>query len=74
MRNSSAETFLTSKYTDKHRHVRAFAFSVAVQADGSNFETIIWKRSQTTGTFIPVIENIFGLDGLQNVRTAYGRY
>ena len=31
-------------------------------------------------TFIPVIENIFGLDGaevskvLQNVRTAYGRY
>lgn len=34
MRNSSAEMFLTSKYTDKHRHVRTFAFSVAVQADG----------------------------------------
>ena len=34
MRNSSAETFLTSKYTDKHRQVRAFAFSVAAVLRG----------------------------------------
>ena len=64
------ETLLGRLQTTRTMETSLIAWIELSRDDGVNFEAIVWKRSQTTGTigkitFIPVIENKFSLDGAE---------